>query len=372
LLSKIFIYSSLIVAIIFSGCSNRFKSSSNGLKSSDKMEPYQVNGKWFYPKRVMIGTKLEGLVSWYGDDYQGKVTASGETFNMYDPTAAHKTLPMNTMLYVKNLENRKSVIVRVNDRGPFIAGRELDVSKRAGQELGIIENGSANAEIYVIGYDGNIDQRALEKIKNSDTQEMRKHSQEVDRKAEVIESQNTKITPIVQSTFGGTEIIEQPIYSSKDGIQKSNEQNRTTSSIKSVEQNNTKPQKTNKNITAEVLEVVEPIDIDNNSSDSNFSQADEVVEEVANIVVQPQEMKSKLVRKYYVQVASFGNQDRAEIFAEKNSKILPENLSLEIRHERGLYRVWVAGFKDGNEAREFNNAKEYFPSSFLVYRDERE
>lgn len=94
--------------------------------------------------------KLEAQISWYGKDFDGRPTSSGEIFDMNALTAAHKTLPFGTMLEVTNLENGKKVIVRVNDRGPFVADRELDVSRKAAETLGIIDEGIARASIRKI------------------------------------------------------------------------------------------------------------------------------------------------------------------------------------------------------------------------------
>jgi len=94
--------------------------------------------------------KLEAIASFYADDFHGKPTSSGEIFDMHALTAAHKTLPFGTMLEVTNLANGRKVFVRVNDRGPFVEGRELDVSKGAAQELGMLETGTARVSIRKI------------------------------------------------------------------------------------------------------------------------------------------------------------------------------------------------------------------------------
>ena len=91
--------------------------------------------------------KLEAVASYYGAEFNGKPTSSGEIFDMNEMTAAHKTLPFGTILEVTNLENGKKVAVRVNDRGPFVAGRELDVSKAAAEALGMIVTGTARVSI---------------------------------------------------------------------------------------------------------------------------------------------------------------------------------------------------------------------------------
>lgn len=92
-----------------------------------------------------------GRASYYADKYQGRSTASGEPYNMHDMTAAHPSLPFGTPIRVTNLENGRSVVVRVNDRGPFKPGRVVDVSLVAAQQLGLILNGTATVQIDVLG-----------------------------------------------------------------------------------------------------------------------------------------------------------------------------------------------------------------------------
>jgi len=102
-------------------------------------------------KRVM-----KGASSYYGKDFHGKLTANGEIFDMYGLTAAHKTLPLNTIIRVTNLGNKNSLILRVNDRGPYIAGRILDCSYGAAKKLGFISEGIAQVRIEVIEWGDNV------------------------------------------------------------------------------------------------------------------------------------------------------------------------------------------------------------------------
>jgi rare lipoprotein A len=93
---------------------------------------------------------LEGVVSYYAHDFHGKQTSNGETFDMHSLTAAHRTFPFGTKVRVTNLENNKTVIVRVNDRGPFKEGRIMDLSMGAAKEIDLILNGTARARIEVL------------------------------------------------------------------------------------------------------------------------------------------------------------------------------------------------------------------------------
>lgn len=105
----------------------------------------KTKGDYVLTDQVFIGRS-----SWYGKRFNGRKTANGERFNMFDLTAAHKTLPFGTLLQVKNLDNNKSVIVKVNDRGPFIRGRMLDLSYGAAEKLGFAANGVTTVEARVV------------------------------------------------------------------------------------------------------------------------------------------------------------------------------------------------------------------------------
>lgn len=123
--------------------------------TSPTQKAYSVNGKMYYPKKsVPIGWRQRGIASWYGPNFHGKYTSNGELYNMYAYTAAHKTLPMNTIVKVTNLKNKKSVIVRINDRGPFVEGRIIDLSYIAGKEIGLDRSGIAPVILEVIGFKG--------------------------------------------------------------------------------------------------------------------------------------------------------------------------------------------------------------------------
>ena len=93
---------------------------------------------------------MEGIASYYADDFNGKKTANGETYNMYKMTAAHRSLPFNTKVKVTNLDNKRSIIVRINDRGPFKLERIIDLSMAAATQLGMKGMGTANVKLEVI------------------------------------------------------------------------------------------------------------------------------------------------------------------------------------------------------------------------------
>lgn len=109
-------------------------------------KPYKIAGEWYYPRE---NTKYDniGIASWYGPKFQGRRTANGEIFDMNLLTAAHPTLPMPVMVQVTNLENGRSMKLRVNDRGPFKKNREIDLSRRAAEILGFKDKGTARVRV---------------------------------------------------------------------------------------------------------------------------------------------------------------------------------------------------------------------------------
>lgn len=96
------------------------------------------------------GRELQsGVASWYGPNFHGKLTANGETYNMNGLTAAHRTLPFNTIVKVENKDNGKSVDVRINDRGPYVDDRVIDLSRKAAREIDMLDSGTANVVLYL-------------------------------------------------------------------------------------------------------------------------------------------------------------------------------------------------------------------------------
>ena len=112
--------------------------------------PYKIDGRWYYPKEKYSHTEV-GMASWYGPGFHGKKTANGETFNKYELTAAHRTLQLPSLVRVTNLKNGKSIVVRVNDRGPFAKDRILDLSERSAELLDFKHHGTTKIKLEVLG-----------------------------------------------------------------------------------------------------------------------------------------------------------------------------------------------------------------------------
>lgn len=165
---SLFIITVLIFLINISGCSKQvirppvaspapppqttLKSPSDIPKKTDRKErPYAVNGKWYFPVPSVANYTEKGICSWYGPDFHGKPTSSGEIYDMFGYTAAHRILPFNTQVRVKNPSNKKELLVRINDRGPFLKDRVLDLSYTAAKELGLVGPGTALIELEALG-----------------------------------------------------------------------------------------------------------------------------------------------------------------------------------------------------------------------------
>ena len=162
-MTRIFLLS--LILLLLNACSTRTrdgylhqgkvtsKKPTTGKYSHPTMRPYNVHGKRYYPSVVHVGEVFHGRASWYGPNFNGKLTSNGETYDMYAMTAAHKTLPMNTIVRATNKSNGKSVIVRINDRGPFVDTRIIDLSKKAATQLDMIKTGTASIKLEILGFE---------------------------------------------------------------------------------------------------------------------------------------------------------------------------------------------------------------------------
>ena len=143
-------------------------------------DPYKINGKWYYPA-VDYSYNEVGIASWYGPGFHGKKTANGEIFDQNKISAAHKTLPMPSIVRVTNLEN--GIIlenIRINDRGPFAGNRIIDLSKKAAEELGFVNNGVAKVRVEIMENESRI-----YAAKNSNPNKVRKANKAKVEKVEV-------------------------------------------------------------------------------------------------------------------------------------------------------------------------------------------
>jgi rare lipoprotein A len=149
------------LVMLLAGCASNFKEepprtrvieTPQNQKLKGWQKPYEVFGQRYHPLLDHEGFVEEGLASWYGRDFHGKKTSNGEIYNMHDMTAAHKTLPLGIFVRVTNNINGRETIVRLNDRGPFVRGRIIDLSYSAAKELEIVGPGTAPVRVEALGY----------------------------------------------------------------------------------------------------------------------------------------------------------------------------------------------------------------------------
>ncbi len=171
-MNKLYIVGLSGLILFMSGCSTRGKGAyrhrtslqskhySSKNYSHPTMRPYTIRGITYYPTVVSVGDKFSGNASWYGPDFHGKLTSNGETYNMHAMTAAHKTLPMNTIVKVTNKRNGLTTVVRINDRGPFVSTRIIDLSNAAAKKINMIGHGTAPVTIEVLGFEAK-DKRSI-------------------------------------------------------------------------------------------------------------------------------------------------------------------------------------------------------------------
>src|SRR5580658_3758563 len=148
----------VIIGVALAGCGSQpqtgtYHSGGNHYVAGHPMyrvgEPYQIKGIWYYPA-VDYNYDKTGTASWYGEQFHGRYTANGEIFDLNQLTAAHTTLPMPSIVEVTNLQNGRSLQLRVNDRGPFVDGRLIDVSRRAAQLLGFETKGTTPVRVRIL------------------------------------------------------------------------------------------------------------------------------------------------------------------------------------------------------------------------------
>ena len=139
----------LISALIFSGCTPSPRYASTDIKSKTKKSSKSSKKTANHKKQYI------GISSYYGPKFHGKLTANGEIFDMYGVTAAHKKLPFNTYVRVTNENNNKNLLIRINDRGPYVGDRILDCSYGAAKKLGFVNDGTAPVKIEVVEWGDN-------------------------------------------------------------------------------------------------------------------------------------------------------------------------------------------------------------------------
>jgi rare lipoprotein A len=155
--SSISVYLTFLLAAfclaLMTGCAGKVPRPTPGKPGAPATQrPYTIQGRTYHPIADAHGYKETGYASWYGPNFQGKRTSNGEVYDMDQMTAAHKILPMNTYVEVTNLGDHRKAVVRINDRGPFVDGRIIDLSRAAAKEVGVYGPGTAKVQIVALGF----------------------------------------------------------------------------------------------------------------------------------------------------------------------------------------------------------------------------
>ena len=252
--------------------------------------PYSIDGKKYFPKKN-INYDEKGIASWYGPKFHGKVTANGEIFNQYKLTAAHKTLPIPSAVKVTNLKNNKSLIVRINDRGPFVNDRIIDLSYQSAKRLNLLKAGTGLVRVQFLKSESIILEKLAKKGRFPEINEIKE-----------------KITP--------------PI----------NQVNFSNVSIKKINEGNFN-KNTNQKITKNKVEI-------------HFEKVQKKVD-----VLKINEKKYKI----WIQIASFSNINSANILKKKFNFIKNINVKKVNLRGKSFFRVKVGPFKNINEAKDIYN-----------------
>ena len=332
--------------------SQDFKSSPNTSAASQRatMRPYTINGKTYYPTTVSVGDTASGIASWYGPDFHGKKTSNGETYNMNAMTAAHKTLPMNTMVRVTNLGNGAQTTVRINDRGPFVAGRIIDLSKAAATSIGMIGTGTARVKLEVVGFYGD--------GKNY------QNTGSLSSPPSVSNSKNWG------SGVSGTIITAGISGAMSGGI--SGAVSSASSAAKSAAKsaaNRAIRQAVDKGVQKASQKISETFEKNSNlvSPNNEFTSSNEASENSANFGKISQGQQSFEGGSFMVQIGAFKRLEGAENFKNSNAnKYGYKTLirTFDIDGEK-IYRVFLSGFRSEAEARDFVEAK-HFGGAYIV------
>ncbi|MHC5226157.1 septal ring lytic transglycosylase RlpA family protein [Ignatzschineria sp. LJL83] len=293
---------SLLAMFIIASCSSTTKSSNHTAKRNHKgavpedlplsksgnPKKYVVFGKTYHPMATSKGYREKGMASWYGDKFHGKPTSSGTPYDMHAYTAAHKTLPIPTYVVVTNTDTNKSITVLVNDRGPFVKGRIIDLSFAAAKELDVVQKGTAPVIV-----------EALSPYQYLDPNK-KPSRQKVDH---IPTNQNTA------TTTASTSIP----YQSPNA----------PSTIDS-----TSPNSFNNNVT-----IVEQQYFDQAPTTSGAFGTSGTNHDIAG---------------YRIQLGSFGSEQNAVNFQQNITNSLQQNA--QVKYDNGLYRVYIGNYNSREEA----------------------
>jgi rare lipoprotein A len=286
-------------------------------------KPYKVNGIWYFPKEDAKYDEI-GVASWYGPEFHQRLTANGEYFDMDLVTAAHKTLPLPSVVRVTNLENGRSLLVRVNDRGPFVNERIIDLSRKAADLLGFIAKGKAKVRVEL----------------------MPEESMAVASYAQNQFITNIGQVPKLPAVSAGAVTVSQEDMSTSQQFEQSSQESLQSSLLKSEQQE------------APQVFVSQPKEDDLAGVVSTLSEK-QGVQVVKSSPVQPSQDPRESFEKVspqnsygksYVQVGAFGSKENAEKISKMLASVGSPNIESLERLGQIIYRVRFGPYEDVADA----------------------
>jgi rare lipoprotein A len=309
-------------------------------------DPYTVNGETYVP-HYDPHYEEEGMASWYGPGFHGKSTANGERFDSNDMTAAHRTLPLPSMVRITHLSNGKSVVARVNDRGPFSDRRIIDVSKNVAQELGMIRSGIARVRVEYLARET---ESYIAQLKSGKSPSRIAWEQEHTPKA-TASSRKSSWFPSIVSDANAGEIAAADNSKASDSISSADlpapESQKVSAapSKNTVKTEHTEEQKSYLNSSFSVLEESEkgsaPI---KTPAPAVESQAPAVISTAAS--ASPSSAEAVADPKIIVQVGAFSSRENAEKIRRRFTSVAPTIISGTPQDKPSLYRVQLGPFLD--------------------------
>lgn len=315
----------VIGALVIAGCSGTPKYTPGKIKGaipkeeplsrSGNPETYEVFGTTYRLLPTTKGYKEEGYASWYGKKFHGKSTSSGTPYDMYAYTAAHKTLPIPSYVLVTNLENGKQLTLRVNDRGPFVKDRIIDLSYAAAMELDVVQKGTAKVRVEALPPHQHLKNRRGTPRPSDDTP-----SQYALNKAKVgASSQSTPKTPAQGASTQMTQMEATPYFADNADNHLQVLEVQTFSNLP--------PSSTHTD----------------NLSEQNYALTPQFPEISSPIATSPQKRGV-----FHIQLGSFSSELNAQNFSYNLQNRLQQKP--QIHHQNGLYRVVVGNFNNRDEA----------------------
>lgn len=280
------------------------------LPSTKIGKPYSVNGQTYYPSHDAAYDKV-GEASWYGPGFHGNFTASGEKYDQYDLTAAHPTLPMPSLVRVTNLSNGKSVVIRINDRGPFAANRIIDLSKKSADALGIRAQGTARVRVQYLERET---QDYIAAVKSNDNRIIRMADYNARVERQRMASAAAAATPAADNSFFITNVMADE---TRDAVEP----------VPTVQETSLPP--------------VEP----QTSMPDDAIMAEPFVNAAEAPVEEPMPMAMERGR-YAVQLGSFASEENARRLAKKVSGVAHASVERVEVNGRSWWRVRIEGLKD--------------------------